>query len=53
LWVLEDRLGLLIVEVVVFKALEVGLDHIALSVMLGLKPQRPQRGINGICRILK
>jgi hypothetical protein len=34
---LDGRLGLLVFEVVV-EALEVSLDHLALSIVLGLKP---------------
>ena len=38
----------LVVEVVVIEALEVGLDHLSPSVVLGLKPPSPWRGLDGV-----
>jgi hypothetical protein len=38
----------LVVDIIVVEALEVRLDHLPSSVMLGLKPPAPHRGVEGV-----
>jgi hypothetical protein len=48
---LEGHFGLFVVEVIIDEALQVGMDHLAPSIVLGLEPPRAQQGVDGVCRI--
>jgi hypothetical protein len=45
------RLLGLVVDIIVVEALEMRLNHLPPSVVLGLKPPAPHRGVEGVHRI--